>query len=420
VTIRIIVGIIFLASVIYILFKRITLEKMIGAIFGFGIILRILLSFSEPIQEDDFNRYLWDGAVMANFINPFEYSPKEVIDDEVANPNDKEVFEILKSEAGVILERINHPHIKSIYPSISQVFFAVSYLLSPFNVTVWKLLLALVDCSVFYLLFLLITHFSISKKFIIIYWLNPILLHEIYNSGHMDILILPFVLLSILLYYKKRVFLSATFVAIAAAVKVWPIIIFPFLNRGDFSFNRVMKSGLVLAFLLVVFYLPMFLNNFGNDLGIVKYSQSWYNNDAVFHIIIYLTRFFSDIFSLKLTCPHCSARYVVLAIYVIIFVFLLLKKPESEVQMFRFFTLAVIWMFLISPTQFPWYYIWLLPFLVITPFYSILLYVVLLPLYQLNIIWSGFIYIQHLPVLVLFLMELKGKLRFNFNMRLAK
>jgi hypothetical protein len=59
----------------------------------------------------------------------------------------------------------------------------------------------------------------------------------------------------------------------------------------------------------------------------------------------------------------------------------------------------------------------MVPFLAVRPKASLLLYPLLLPLYQLNYLSDYIIYIEHLPILILFLLELKGviwKDHFNY------
>lgn len=95
-------------------------------IIGTGIIARLILIPAQPVVENDFYRYLWDGAVTANGFNPYEYSPKEALNENT----EREVPEILKQlaeESGEIIHGINHPHIRTIYPPVAQVIFAVCY-----------------------------------------------------------------------------------------------------------------------------------------------------------------------------------------------------------------------------------------------------------------------------------------------------
>ncbi|MGD8779206.1 MAG: hypothetical protein PVH88_09635 [Ignavibacteria bacterium] len=50
-------------------------KKWLPAIIIFGLVVRIILTPTFPVLEDDFYRYLWDGAVTANGINPYEHAP---------------------------------------------------------------------------------------------------------------------------------------------------------------------------------------------------------------------------------------------------------------------------------------------------------------------------------------------------------
>jgi hypothetical protein len=77
--------------------------------------------------------------------------------------------------------------------------------------------------------------------------------------------------------------------------------------------------------------------------------------------------------------------------------------------------LIVAGIFLLSPAQFPWYYVWLIPFLAIRPRMSLLLLTVLLPLYYLrfyfvargwtNVFDYGIVWLEFVPVWCLLVWE---------------
>ena len=52
----------------------------LGSILFFGVITRLLFSFHLPELSQDFYRYLWDGQIQQLGINPYLYSPEELID----------------------------------------------------------------------------------------------------------------------------------------------------------------------------------------------------------------------------------------------------------------------------------------------------------------------------------------------------
>ena len=59
--------------------NHISAKKIVfwGIVFGIG--LRAMFIGSTPIYENDWNRYLWDGAVVAEGISPYTYSPQDVL-----------------------------------------------------------------------------------------------------------------------------------------------------------------------------------------------------------------------------------------------------------------------------------------------------------------------------------------------------
>ncbi|MCP5063628.1 MAG: hypothetical protein GY936_14370 [Ignavibacteriae bacterium] len=71
--------------------------------------------------------------------------------------------------------------------------------------------------------------------------------------------------------------------------------------------------------------------------------------------------------------------------------------------------LLITIMHLISPTQFPWYYTWALPFLVLNPRLSFIVYAAFLPLYQLKYNYPFLIWVEHIPIVILFIVELSKK-----------
>ena len=107
-------------------------------------------------------------------------------------------------------------------------------------------------------------------------------------------------------------------------------------------------------------------------------------------------------------CLSCISRWGIFIIYLFIGAIILRKTHQDKLQFFYKALLIVAVLYLISPTQFPWYYTWMVPLLAVRPKASLLLYPLLLPLYQLNYLSDYIIYIEHLPILILFLLELKG------------
>jgi hypothetical protein len=113
-------------------------------------------------------------------------------------------------------------------------------------------------------------------------------------------------------------------------------------------------------------------------------------------------------------CDECVARWITIGLMTITVLWLIRKPANDNRELADKILIAVAIMFLISPTQFPWYFSWLVLPLVFSPKFSLLMYVFLIPLYHLNFLGGYFIYIQHIPVILLFLYELKKGSGFGF------
>ena len=137
---------------------------------------------STPILEVDFNRYLWDGAVTANGLNPYKYSPYEIQNTEKTPGEIPQDYLELARESNGILGKINHSDLKTVYPPVTQIAFALAHMISPWDIIAWRFILLAVDVITLFLLFKIFRQLNLSVFWLIIYWWNPLLIKEIFNS----------------------------------------------------------------------------------------------------------------------------------------------------------------------------------------------------------------------------------------------
>jgi len=379
-----------------------------------GIIARLILIPSSPILEDDYNRYIWDGAVLTEGINPYKYSPLEIGNDSISANSEISALHNLSVKAGVIFQRINFPGVRTIYPMVSQVFFAASYIISGWNIIGWRIISFLMDIITLLLLLALLNKLKLPTGWIAIYWLNPIVLHQFFNAGHMDVLLFPFVLGAIWFLLSNKEKISSLFLALAAGVKVWPIIFFPIMYRK--YFKQKSKIIILISITIVVIgllFTPVMLSKLNDSLGFIKYAGNWYNNDAIFQAITMAVSGVVSLFNSQTACVNCIARYVVSAIYLIIILVIIRKPAKNNSDLLEKLLVAVTFLFFLSPTEFPWYYTWILPLLVLKPKISLILYPILLPLYQFQNMWQHVVWFEHLPIIILFVVEITNKDKFK-------
>ena len=400
---RIILGIYFFVAILSI--KRFFNNKiLLPAIILAGIVSRLILIPSEPILEDDYYRYLWDGAVTAKGFNPYIFSPEDVINSSTDVPIG---LRRLAEESDSVIVNINHPHVRTIYPALAQVFFALGYVLAPWQCWMWKLILFSFDIVLLLFLFLILKHIKLPFILVSIYWLNPILLHEIFNAAHMDLLAILFVVISVYLYLKNKYWMAIVCLAVATGLKLWPLVLLA-LYLKPFWNNKQAVVFYLLGFLTIVFilFIPVFASNLDESLGFVRYAERWINNSAIYPL-------FRDVVSyvINLAGVHFNIlpRIAIAALYIVFVFFILRKETKSQDQFLEKALLIIAVLYFLSPTQFPWYFTWMVPLLVFRAKLSLLLYAVLLPLYQLNYLSPVLVYIQHLPVLAIFIWETQFK-----------
>lgn len=386
---------------------------------GVGLAMRVILFPSTPILEDDYQRYLWDGAVVATGHNPYRYAPGDV-----ARGDAPQSLTQLRQQGGDVLGQVNHRDIRSIYPALAQAFFAASHGLSPFALEAWRAVLLLGDVASLILLLMLLKTLGRSPLWVALFWWNPLLVKELVNGAHMDGLLLPFLMGAVFLGLHRRHWLANFALACAAGVKIWPVLLWPFFLRPCFE-----KRGLFLIAVLCFaipfgfFLLPQILAGLDDGSGLAAYGRQWEMNDALFLLVYEFAKNMLAPFSFAGMAPDV-ARGLVLFTVLGASIWLASRAGDgvgNAVGVVGGMGLVTALLFLLSPTGFPWYATWLVPFLVLVPRFSLLTLTATLPLYSLRFVFAdaghadlfdfGIVWIEIAPVLLLFAWEERKKWR---------
>jgi hypothetical protein len=409
------------AGVVYLLaISRITRlpdsTRLLIFVLAAGAVMRLVLLFSTPILEDDFYRYLWDGAVTAQGVNPYIHAPADLLADPGLHDEVPSVLRQLAPEADNVLPRINHPHLSTIYPPLSQLAFALAYWLAPFSLTAWRLVLLAFDLATLVLLYAILRTLNLPLLLLTIYWWNPLFLKEVVNSAHLDVLALPFVLGAVLLTLKGRPLAALAPLAGGIGAKLWPFLLAPLILRPLLSQPRRLVLGvLLLGTMLVLLFLPVLVAGGGESTGFWTYARHWEMNDALFKLLHWGVLAALSGFGAISSAAPVVTRMIVLGLLSVWIVWQVRQPWQDGNDFCERALLILAALFLLSPTQFPWYYIMLIPFLTLRPRWSLLLLTVLLPLYYLRYaflargqaVWFdyGLVWLEYLPVWLLLIKE---------------
>ena len=346
-----------------------------------GLLFRAMFFGSHAIYEDDFRRYLWDGAVVAYGLDPYAHSPAEV--SAQAQASDSAALEELREldrEAGGLTRGINNPRLTTIYPPVAQSAFAAAAVLRPFDPDALRAVFLLLEAASFALFALALRAYGRDPVWALAYALCPLVAFAGFNTLHMDILLVPWLLLA-LLWVGRRPALAAVALAGAVGVKVWPLVLGPVLFRQYRTRPlRYVGYGVLLGGLSLVVMWPM-LRGLGASSGLEAYSAGWVRSSFLFPRLEGALSGLAD-------DPGRVARLLVAgAVAGLSLVLALVARPDPMRLPLALMAVTLALLFL-SPTGYPWYAIWVAAFLPFVPSRGAALLCVGVSLYYIRF-WLG-------------------------------
>ena len=342
-----------------------------------GLAMRLTQLGAVPVLEDDYNRYLWDGAVTVSGQSPFAISPETAAGS--TNPG----LSALRDQAGPVFDEINYPEYRTVYPPLAQAAFALSHLMAPFSLDGWRALLIVLELAALGFLLAILQHFGRSPLWSALYWWHPVVIKEIANSAHMEpVLVLP-LLAGVWCALVARPVLASGLLALAAGVKLWPMVLAAAIYRRLFGHWKIFAAATALAtFTLVLMAWPVVSAGLGEDSGFVAYAQKWRASSAAFLVAEWLAGLAPAALVAGIE-PGLVARALLAAGLAVAFAFILKNKAQDGRETVHQMFLLAASLYLLSPSQFPWYFVWIAPFLCIFPVRALLLAGALLPLHYL-------------------------------------
>jgi alpha-1,6-mannosyltransferase len=243
-----------------------------------GVFFRLLLLFAMPALSDDFYRFVWDGRLLANGINPYTILPADFINSINYQNN---------VENNLIFSRLNSPNYYTVYPPLNQLIFATSATLSKGslfgNVIALRIFVLLAEIS---LLFMLMKN-KYSDKFNL-YSFNPLIIIELTGNLHFEGVVMCFLVLALSMGVKDRKLLvfSSFLFACAVCVKMLPLIFIPLIikqlgwKKGIFYASMV---GVFTALFFLPFLDQMLIEKLFSSVNL--YFQKFEFNASVYYLV---------------------------------------------------------------------------------------------------------------------------------------
>ena len=356
-------------AVMAILIRKVSAPRaLFAALIALGFALRLMFFGAQPILEDDWRRYLWEGAAVASGVSPFERAPADgLLRDAFGEPvaptadDDAETLRRLGAARPDYPELVNHPFLTTIYPAPVQAAFAAAHLIAPFNLDAWRLLLLIVEAGSLALLARILPAFGLAPAWLLLYWLNPLVIAQTFSGAHMDALIVPPLIAALWASRRARPGLAGAALGLAAGIKLWPLALAPILLRRFAGNGRALALALAaMTVVAAISWAPMLASADQRDSGLFVYAAEWTRNAFVFAAI-------EQAFGVFMTDPGAPARLVVAARAAAAAI-ALAAKPDSDGALAPARALTFVMILLaLSPTAYPWYVIWAAAFLPFAP-----------------------------------------------------
>lgn len=286
---------------------------------------RLVLLPAAPSLSTDAYRYVWDARVGRAGIDPYAYAP---VARELEPLRDTTVF-----------PRLNHPTWRTIYPPGAQVFFRLVDAVVPGSIVAMKAALALAEAITLGLVLVLLVTAGLPPARVVIYAWNPLVVVELWGSAHLDSLVLLAVVAAALALVRGAREVAAVLLGFATLVKIYPVVFLPLLLG-----RRRIRVLALFALTVGIGYLPPLMLGWAAVGSLPRYLvEERFNHGLVRSLIDW---------------PPLT-----LAVLVLFVAWAAARRGTFGERAVFLIGGSVVLM----PNVFPWYAVWLGPFLALAP-----------------------------------------------------
>jgi alpha-1,6-mannosyltransferase len=328
-------------------------------------LFRLMAIPATPALSDDIYRYLWDGHLQLEGVNPY-----------LDSPSDSRLDAFATSYRG----RINNPELPTIYPPATQAVFLVGAALGG-SVAAMKLLMVLLDMATLITLGAILRHRGMNPARVAIYGWSPLAVIEVGWSGHCDPVGVCLLAVALLAIIKGSRVVSIAAAALSGAAKYAGWLALPSVLK-----RSRMRDWLVLPAVVAAVYLPYLSAGWGVFGSLFAYAERWRFNDSLFAVILGVVErsrlsgavrgaliaagwmdraaTWESSPALHLTEPLSLAKLISGLLFTAFAVRVVRRGREDPAREVLSLLGAAL---LLSPTVHPWYLLWVAPFLAVVP-----------------------------------------------------
>jgi len=340
---------IFLYTALFVLFYKLitTNHNNFSFLVIVSFLFRLLFLFAIPNLSQDFYRFIWDGRMILEGLNPYLFTPESFI-------NSGEFPIVQTKELFIGMGELNGSHYTN-YPPINQFCFVIAGIIAGKSiigsVIVMRILIIFADVGILFFGKKLLQQLNIPTHHIFWYLLNPFIIIELTGNLHFESVMLFFLIWSLYLLQLNKWKKAAMVFALSVSVKLIPLIFLPlFLQKLGWKKSVYFYS--IVGFLTLMFFAPFYSSNFIHNYAqtVALWFQNFEFNASIYYIIrelSYKIRGWNEIAIIGKIIPFV----VVIFVFIVAFY----RKNKTTTQLITAMLMVLSFYYFTATTIHPWY-----------------------------------------------------------------
>ena len=319
-----------------------------------AVVFRLVFIVAIPNLSQDFYRFIWDGRMSLEGLNPYLYLPETLI-----NKGNLPIKQAVDLYAG--MGTLNGSHFTN-YPPINQLNFFIAALFSNSSivgsVVVLRLQIILADIGIIYFGKKILEKLELPVHHIFLYALNPLIIIELTGNLHFESVMLFFLVWSLFVLLQKKWIGAALIFGLSVSVKLIPLLFLSLFyqwftkNKETTGILKFLSFSAITIGLNVLLFLPFLssnlLSNYSGSVGL------WFQNFEFNASFYYIAR---EIGTLFRGYNEIAIIGKILPILVVIFLLIItfFRKNKSPQQLITALLIGISFYYFTTTTMHPWY-----------------------------------------------------------------